>query len=58
MRFAQMEMKIALAKLLTKYRLTGEKFDPLGKAAIETSVMAILHRIKEPLLVTIDKLDN
>ncbi|OQR68531.1 thromboxane-A synthase-like [Tropilaelaps mercedesae] len=58
MRFAQMEIKITLAKLLTCYRLIGGEKDPVGNAHVDTTTLPALQRIKDPLLVTLTKLDE
>ncbi|OQR74338.1 thromboxane-A synthase-like [Tropilaelaps mercedesae] len=58
MKFAQMEIKIALAKLLMCYRLTGGEKDPVGDAHVDTTILPALQRIKDPLLVTLTKLDE
>ena len=55
MRFAQMEMKITLAKLLIKYRLTSDK-EPLHDAQINTFVQPVLQQIKEPLLCRLERI--
>ncbi|XP_003744550.1 cytochrome P450 3A56 [Galendromus occidentalis] len=48
MRFAQMEIKLTMAKLLTKYRMTSES-EPEHEAYIETLVMPVLQQIKDPV---------
>ncbi|OQR72997.1 thromboxane-A synthase-like [Tropilaelaps mercedesae] len=59
MRFAQMEIKITLAKLLTKYRLVAEKFDPLGDARISVrKEQPIFNKIRDLLLVTLVKVSD
>lgn len=52
-----MEIKIALGKLLTQYRLVGESYDRVGDAQVNCNVMPALQRIKDPLLVTLEKLN-
>ncbi|OQR72996.1 thromboxane-A synthase-like [Tropilaelaps mercedesae] len=58
MRFAQMEIKLTIAKLLTRYRLKAERFDPLGESKINVEIMAALQKIKDPLSVILVKLDE
>lgn len=58
MRFAQMEIKITVAKLLTKYRLKAGKFDRLNDAHINVDCLPVLQKIKDPLLVTIEKVGH
>lgn len=48
MRFAQMEIKITMAKLLTKYRITSPD-EPKHNSLIETTVLPVLQQIKGPL---------
>lgn len=56
MRFAQMEMKITLAKLLTRYRLTSAS-EPKGDAHIEVvCANPVMQRIKDPIICTVEKL--
>ena len=57
MRFAQMEIKITLAKLLTKYRISSPdepKHDPL----IRTVEMSILQRMRDPLKCRLELLQT
>ena len=56
MRFAQMELKLTLAKLLTKYRLHHEN-EPIGDTYIATvTVNPTLQRIRDPLLARVDEI--
>lgn len=48
MRFAQMEIKLTMAKLLTKYRISSES-EPIHEPLIETVVMPVIQQIKDPL---------
>lgn len=48
MRFAQMEMKLTLAKLLTKYKISS-KDEPLGDPLIATTALPSFQQIREPL---------
>ncbi|XP_003745699.1 cytochrome P450 3A6-like [Galendromus occidentalis] len=50
MRFAQMEIKITLAKLLTKYRLSCDS-EPKGDIQIPTMDRPALQQIRDPLMV-------
>lgn len=54
MRFAQMEIKIALAKLLTKYKIYSER-EPLYEPKISTKCLPNLQRIEDPLLCHLEK---
>ena len=55
MRFAQMEIKITMAKLLTKYRISSEN-EPKHESFIKTIVLPIQQRIKDPLNCKLEKL--
>ena len=55
MRFAQMEVKITLAKLLTKYRLSSTK-EPEHDPFMETEVKPVVQQIDDPLTVTLEQL--
>ncbi|XP_003744583.1 cytochrome P450 3A12 [Galendromus occidentalis] len=56
MRFAQMEMKLALAKLLVKYRIYCPD-EPKHDARIEVCVLPVLqHPLKHPLKCRLERL--
>lgn len=57
MKFAQMEIKITLAKLLTHYRLIAGAYDTVGDVNIKCEVTPFLQRIKDPLYVTLEELN-
>lgn len=57
MRFAQMEMKITLAKLLTKYRLSSDS-EPQDDIRIAVIDRPALQRIEDPLMVKTDLIRN
>ncbi|XP_028968770.1 cytochrome P450 3A5 [Galendromus occidentalis] len=55
MRFAQMEIKITLAKLLSQYRLSSDR-EPYHDPNIATNVLPNLQRVKDPLSCKLEKL--
>lgn len=55
MRFAQMEIKITLAKLLTKYRLVSNR-EPIGDIKIAVIGKPNIQQIKDPLLCRVEPL--
>lgn len=55
MRFAQMEIKVTLAKLLTKYRLSSSK-EPKHESLIRTEALPIVQQIKDSLECTVELL--
>ncbi|XP_028967635.1 cytochrome P450 3A31 [Galendromus occidentalis] len=54
MRFAQMEIKITLAKLLTKYVLSS-RLEPLNDEHIETDDFPVTQRVGESLLCKVER---
>ena len=55
MRFAQIEMKLTLAKLLTKYRISS-KNEPLNSPLFATVVLPSFQQIKDPLKCNLELL--
>lgn len=55
MRFAQMEIKITLAKLLTKYRISSTN-EPLHDPLIRTVVKPVLQHVADPVMCKLEML--